>query len=304
MLFDEPTSALDPEMVKEVLDTMIDLAKEGITMICVTHEMGFARQVADRVVFMSNGRVVEEAPPDEFFKNPRHERTRKSSARSCRGIDENGHACRRHVPPASMGGPKKRSSTPPSSRITRERTKDCPQTGSLRSGGGVSRHTIPDWTMARAQSMQGKKVDVRWPPAVAMPPRAAAKMALRSACSIQTKRPSPAWRSSRSRMPDGKVLQATTSAPSRATSTAPTWRTRLGLRDAASSATASLLPIGMVPAAESREASGVFELDISDPRRQHVQITLKRLVMRGLVAGHLRVAADTSVDGRDKPHKR
>jgi polar amino acid transport system ATP-binding protein len=77
MLFDEPTSALDPEMVKEVLDTMTDLAKEGITMICVTHEMGFARQVADRVVFMSNGRVVEEAPPDQFFKNPQHERTRK-----------------------------------------------------------------------------------------------------------------------------------------------------------------------------------------------------------------------------------
>ncbi|MDX3808544.1 amino acid ABC transporter ATP-binding protein [Bosea thiooxidans] len=77
MLFDEPTSALDPEMVKEVLDTMIGLAEEGMTMICVTHEMGFARQVADRVIFMASGAIVEEAPPEEFFRNPRHERTRK-----------------------------------------------------------------------------------------------------------------------------------------------------------------------------------------------------------------------------------
>jgi len=77
MLFDEPTSALDPEMVKEVLDTMIGLADDGMTMICVTHEMGFARRVADRVVFMSNGGVVEEAAPEEFFKNPQHLRTRK-----------------------------------------------------------------------------------------------------------------------------------------------------------------------------------------------------------------------------------
>jgi polar amino acid transport system ATP-binding protein len=77
MLFDEPTSALDPEMVKEVLDTMIGLADDGMTMICVTHEMGFARQVADRVVFMANGSIVEEAPPAEFFKNPSNERTRK-----------------------------------------------------------------------------------------------------------------------------------------------------------------------------------------------------------------------------------
>ncbi|MDO1582689.1 amino acid ABC transporter ATP-binding protein [Rhizobium oryzicola] len=77
MLFDEPTSALDPEMVKEVLDTMIGLAEEGMTMICVTHEMGFARQVADRVIFMASGAVVEEAPPAEFFSNPKHERTRK-----------------------------------------------------------------------------------------------------------------------------------------------------------------------------------------------------------------------------------
>jgi len=76
MLFDEPTSALDPEMVKEVLDTMISLAHDGMTMICVTHEMGFARQVADRVVFMTEGSVLEEAAPDEFFANPRHPRAK------------------------------------------------------------------------------------------------------------------------------------------------------------------------------------------------------------------------------------
>jgi polar amino acid transport system ATP-binding protein len=77
MLFDEPTSALDPEMVKEVLDTMVSLAQEGMTMICVTHEMGFARRVADRVIFMASGMIVEEGPPEEFFSNPRHERTKK-----------------------------------------------------------------------------------------------------------------------------------------------------------------------------------------------------------------------------------
>jgi general L-amino acid transport system ATP-binding protein len=76
MLFDEPTSALDPEMVKEVLDTMVELAMDGMTMIVVTHEMGFARQVANRVVFMDFGKIVEAAPPQEFFSNPRHERTR------------------------------------------------------------------------------------------------------------------------------------------------------------------------------------------------------------------------------------
>ncbi len=76
MLFDEPTSALDPEMVKEVLDTMISLAEDGMTMLCVTHEMGFARSVADRVIFMAEGRIVEEAPPQEFFSNPQHETTR------------------------------------------------------------------------------------------------------------------------------------------------------------------------------------------------------------------------------------
>jgi general L-amino acid transport system ATP-binding protein len=76
MLFDEPTSALDPEMVKEVLDTMAELARDGMTMIVVTHEMGFARQVADRVVFMDEGQVVEVAPPEDFFSNPAHQRTR------------------------------------------------------------------------------------------------------------------------------------------------------------------------------------------------------------------------------------
>jgi len=77
MLFDEPTSSLDPEMVKEVLDTMIGLAVDGMTMIVVSHEMGFARQVADRVVFLAGGSIVEEGPPAEFFKNPRHQRTKK-----------------------------------------------------------------------------------------------------------------------------------------------------------------------------------------------------------------------------------
>jgi ABC-type glutathione transport system ATPase component len=76
MLFDEPTSALDPEMVKEVLDTMIELAREGMTMLAVTHEMGFARQVADRVVFMGQGQIVEGAPAADFFDRPQHERTR------------------------------------------------------------------------------------------------------------------------------------------------------------------------------------------------------------------------------------
>jgi general L-amino acid transport system ATP-binding protein len=75
MLFDEPTSALDPEMVKEVLDTVVQLAAEGMTMMVVTHEMGFARQVADRVIFMDRGKIVEQAPPDEFFSHPREERT-------------------------------------------------------------------------------------------------------------------------------------------------------------------------------------------------------------------------------------
>jgi ABC-type polar amino acid transport system ATPase subunit len=76
MLFDEPTSSLDPEMVNEVLDTMVALALDGMTMIVVTHEMGFARQVADRVIFMDRGKIVEEAAPADFFANPRHERTR------------------------------------------------------------------------------------------------------------------------------------------------------------------------------------------------------------------------------------
>ncbi|WP_310647074.1 amino acid ABC transporter ATP-binding protein [Limnohabitans sp.] len=75
MLFDEPTSALDPEMIQEVLEVMTELAQQGITMLCVTHEMGFARAVADRVVFMDQGQIVEEAAPAEFFENPRHPRT-------------------------------------------------------------------------------------------------------------------------------------------------------------------------------------------------------------------------------------
>ena len=77
MLFDEPTSALDPELVGEVLTVMEELAREGMTMIVVTHEIGFARDVARRVVMMDDGRIIEDAPPDEFFGNPRHERTRK-----------------------------------------------------------------------------------------------------------------------------------------------------------------------------------------------------------------------------------
>jgi general L-amino acid transport system ATP-binding protein len=76
MLFDEPTSALDPEMVKEVLDTMVGLAREGMTMLCVTHEMGFARQIADRVVFMDAGRIIEVGEPAAFFTAPRHQRAR------------------------------------------------------------------------------------------------------------------------------------------------------------------------------------------------------------------------------------
>jgi general L-amino acid transport system ATP-binding protein len=76
MLFDEPTSALDPEMVKEVLDTMVELAHEGMTMLCVTHEMGFARQAANRVIFMDYGQIIEMNSPKEFFSNPQHERTK------------------------------------------------------------------------------------------------------------------------------------------------------------------------------------------------------------------------------------
>ena len=77
MLFDEPTSALDPEMIGEVLDVMVNLAKEGMTMIVVTHEMGFAREVADRVIFMDFGRILEEGSPEHFFKNPTHERAQQ-----------------------------------------------------------------------------------------------------------------------------------------------------------------------------------------------------------------------------------
>jgi len=76
MLFDEPTSALDPEMIREVLDVMVELAGQGITMVCVTHEMGFAKSVADRVIFMDQGQILEQGPPQTFFSAPRHERTR------------------------------------------------------------------------------------------------------------------------------------------------------------------------------------------------------------------------------------
>src|SRR5437868_926034 len=76
MLFDEPTSALDPEMVKEVLDTMVSLAEDGMSMVCVSHEMGFARQVAHRVVFMDEGQILEVAPPSEFFASPQHARAK------------------------------------------------------------------------------------------------------------------------------------------------------------------------------------------------------------------------------------
>jgi general L-amino acid transport system ATP-binding protein len=76
MLFDEPTSALDPEMIKEVLDTMIELAESGMTMIVVTHEMGFATRVADRIIFMDEGQIVEQNEPQEFFNNPKNDRTK------------------------------------------------------------------------------------------------------------------------------------------------------------------------------------------------------------------------------------
>ena len=81
MLFDEPTSALDPEMIKEVLDVMVELAGQGMTLLCVTHEMGFAKAVADRVIFMDEGQIVEQSPPDEFFEHPKHERTREFLAK-------------------------------------------------------------------------------------------------------------------------------------------------------------------------------------------------------------------------------
>lgn len=76
MLFDEPTSALDPEMIGEVLEVMTDLAEEGMTMVCVTHEMGFAKRAADRIIFMSKGEIVEDGAPDDFFASPKTERAR------------------------------------------------------------------------------------------------------------------------------------------------------------------------------------------------------------------------------------
>lgn len=85
MLFDEPTSALDPEMIKEVLDTMIELAESGMTMVCVTHEMGFARRVADRVVFMDRGEIVESGPPNSLFENPQTDRLKMFLSQILRG---------------------------------------------------------------------------------------------------------------------------------------------------------------------------------------------------------------------------
>ena len=81
MLFDEPTSALDPEMIKEVLDVIIELADEGMTMLCVTHEMGMARAMADRIVFLDDGEIVETAPPEQFFTAPESERTKQFLSR-------------------------------------------------------------------------------------------------------------------------------------------------------------------------------------------------------------------------------
>lgn len=94
LLLDEPTSALDPEMIQEVLDVLVDVAQEERTMLCVTHEMGFARQVADRVIFMDQGCIVEEAPPERFFANPQHERTQRFLA-SVRGPNNGGGATAR-----------------------------------------------------------------------------------------------------------------------------------------------------------------------------------------------------------------
>ena len=82
MLFDEPTSALDPEMIKEVLETMVTLAEEGMTMICVTHEMGFAREAADKVCFLKDGRILEEGKPEEIFERPQNEDTQQFLARA------------------------------------------------------------------------------------------------------------------------------------------------------------------------------------------------------------------------------
>ena len=81
MLFDEPTSALDPEMINEVLDVMVGLAQDGMTMMVVTHEMGFARKVADRIIFMDHGKIIEDSPKEEFFATPRSERAREFLAR-------------------------------------------------------------------------------------------------------------------------------------------------------------------------------------------------------------------------------
>ena len=118
MLFDEPTSALDPEMIGEVLEVMQELAREGMTMIVVTHEMGFAREVGDRVVMMDEGVIIEEGTPEELFSHPREERTRRSSRRSSRaggGPRRPGHAAA--VPPRpGLGRVPSPAGTPPACR--------------------------------------------------------------------------------------------------------------------------------------------------------------------------------------------
>ena len=103
MLFDEPTSALDPEMVREVLDVMVELAHEGMTMLCVTHEMGFAKQVADRVIFMDRGQIIEENVPDQFFDNPQSDRTKLFLSQILQHW-EAGHNLQKNSPHARMSG--------------------------------------------------------------------------------------------------------------------------------------------------------------------------------------------------------
>ncbi len=106
MLFDEPTSALDPEMINEVLDVMIELARSGMTMIVVTHEMGFARRAANRVVFMADGQIVEEATPEEFFTNPRSDRAKDFLGEDPHPLNQHVHSSRRGTrhPPHHLGG--------------------------------------------------------------------------------------------------------------------------------------------------------------------------------------------------------
>ena len=126
MLFDEPTSALDPEMINEVLDVMVQLAKEGMTMIVVTHEMGFARKAANRVVFMADGQIVEDATPEDFFTTPRPTAPRTSSARSS---------------PTDRGPPRHPRLTPIRTRAQQGGThQDETRTDQRRHSGGARRH--------------------------------------------------------------------------------------------------------------------------------------------------------------------